>query len=209
MRWGLLLLMLGAALAWLSLGDRMSPLAMYVVELDGVVGIPLFGPALVLGAALTLRALFADAGSSAVSARHQPRLQRPPSGATRGAPATRDAPSGNDWRDLVFAQARSLPLESGCRLQLGRPGAPVALLIERCTVEQARRSARTLARFLSTAPVPPRVRVTIRDCPPPATPWGHLIEGIFREFFPRGAFRSVGQGDSVELLFSDPDPRWR
>ncbi len=109
----------------------------------------------------------------------------------------------------MFAQARSLQLESGCRLQMGRPDAPFALLIERSTVEQARRSIRVVARFLSTAPVPPRLRVTIRGCAPPATPWSHLTEGIFREFFPRSAFKTISQDSGVDVLFNDPDPRWR
>jgi len=211
MKLGLVLLLTGGMLGYLTVVDRMSPVALYAVELDSTVGVPVWAVLLAVGALLMVRALFSGRKRPPV----EQRLKRSYAAQQNEDSQREDrqraaAPSGagGDWRSDIFNQARALALEGGARVQLNRNNAPVGLLLERSTTERARRNIEALARFLSTIPVPARARLTFKDCPTPGTPWGKLVEGAFRQHFAAGSFRVVSQRDEIDVLFSDPDPRW-
>jgi len=207
MKLGIVLLLTGGMLGYLTVVDRMSPVALYAVELNTAAGVPVWAILLAAGALLMVRALFSGRKKAAPVEQRlkskyatQKREQNQRTQAQVGA--------GGDWKSDVFNQARALALEGGARVQLNRNNAPVGLLLERSTTERARRNIAALARFLSTVPVPPRARLTFKDCPPPATPWGKLVEGAFRQHFAVGAFRVVSQRDEVDVIFGESDPRW-
>lgn len=209
MKLGLMLLTAGAALGYLTVVDRMSPAALYAVELDTRAGVPVWAILVAAGALLTVRALW---GKRRKPAPVEERLRRKYDARARAedqrsAAAARSA-GASDWKTDVFNQARALPLEPGIRVQLGHGAAPLGLLLERTTQEKARRNIDAFARFLATIPAPPRVSLDFRGCPPPATPWGKMVEGVFRGHFGAGSFRVISQSERVDVMFNQPDSRW-
>jgi hypothetical protein len=204
----LLLLAIAGALAWLSLSDRRSPLALDVVEWDSRLGVPLW-VALALTGALVLVLSFlgrsSDTGSEATPS--------PPAGSgPPQAPGPTDrhtAPSAG-WREEVVARARALSWEDGVSLALDAgPDLPFELRLRRATPERTRRSLGTLARFLSAIPSPGRVRVVFEGGLDGDHARNKLVEGILRQHFPPGDLRAVGTQDHVDVIFTRPDPRWK
>ncbi|MCB9762367.1 MAG: hypothetical protein H6739_21400 [Alphaproteobacteria bacterium] len=200
---GIGLMLLAAGLAWLSVGDRVSALALSVVEWEGRLGVPLWAPLGALGLAMLL---FAPKRDKVLPA-DAPRRWRPP---------PPEPAAGDDWRDAVFEQAAALDFGPGVDLQVeprgeggyGAAAVPFTLELDRRTPEQARRAVTTFAGFLAAVPLPPRVRIRFRDCPPPEQPRAKQVTGCLRAHFPAMRFRVVGSGDRVDVMFEDADGRW-
>jgi hypothetical protein len=165
------------------------------------------------GGALVLRAVMTSrkpepSTADRISQYNRRQAAASPGGASGAAAPAAGGGDPGDWQADVFNQARALALESGGRIQLGQPPAPIQLLLERSTVERARRNLDAFARFLATAPLPPRTRVIFKSCPAPPTPWSKLAEGVFKRHFAAGSFKVVSRHEELDIIFSEPDPRW-
>lgn len=220
---GVLLLAVALGLGWLSLGDRRSPLALSVVELDGKLGLPLAAPVGLLG--LVLLALpRKKAGSSreptrapaARSPSSPPPLAAAPSPTSaKGEPP--QAPSSGTpsletqgWLAALSSQVARLPLEAGASVLLEPERAPpVQLILTRLTPERARRSVELFAELLATMPTPPRACVRYEGCVATTTPRNHQVVAAMRRYFSGEAFVVTQHEEVVELVFRAPDPRWR
>ncbi len=190
-----LLLALAGGLAWLTLGDRSSALALHALELEGTLGLPLWtvvgGPGLLLLGWRLVRA----GGAPAPAARSHPRGPEP-------APATK-LPA-----DLAGAAA-ALALPPGARLLVEPRGtAPLRLVLEQCTEHRARRALEAVAGLLARGPRPPRLRIDIHDCPPPTTPWHHIVAAALATALPRGETKVLRQAHGVDVMLLRPDPSW-
>ncbi|MCB9746198.1 MAG: hypothetical protein H6741_24090 [Alphaproteobacteria bacterium] len=196
-----LLLVAAVALAWLSLGDRLSPAAMHVVEWEGRLGAPLWALTGALGVALGL--LGGRGAKPPPAPARQPRPAKP----------TPQEALGEDWMEELHQRAAALDLGPGCSLRVasGKEAAQGAFVLEltRRTPEQARRAVVAFAGFLAGAPTPPRARIRFVDCPAPAIPRAKQVSGALRGAFAPDAVTVTGTEDRVELLFRDPDPRWQ
>ncbi|HCH66047.1 MAG TPA: hypothetical protein DFR83_24810, partial [Deltaproteobacteria bacterium] len=63
--------------------------------------------------------------------------------------------------------------------------------------------------LLAGLPLPPRVRVSMRRCPQPNTPWHHVVGAALGEHLPRSEFKVVPGADGVDVMFFRPDSSWR
>jgi len=201
---GILLLLAAGGLAWLTWGDRMSPAALDVVELNGRLGIPVPIPLAGLGMLLVLASL-RGRKRPPPRPRAQPRPRR-----TTG-DVVSQAPDGGGWLQEICARALALRWEEGVRLELDmEANIPFALRLERVTPERARRAMDEFARFLASIPTPRRARVIFVDCQQAAKLAPHRqADGVFRRHMPSDAYRIVGQQDWADVLFSQPDTRWQ
>ena len=196
---GTLALVAAAPLAYFSVVDRTSTWALHVVELDGQLPTPVW--ALLLGVGVV--ALGADRlRTMARSAPQAP--ERAPVVRRRAAPQL--APD----RDGFVARVRRLSLPTGARLLVDDPPTiPLHLLVEEAPEKRVRRAVGAVAGMLSDAPLPPRLRVSMRRCPEPLTPWHHLVSAALAEHLPRSEFKVVPGVDGVDVMFHRPDPSWR
>ena len=202
---GLLLIVIGGGLGWLSYGDRRSPVALQVVEWDGLLGIPLASIALGLGLAFLLVGILKSVGRRMPPA--PPPRAPPPRPRRIGAPAGAAMP--DDWRGAAEAAANDLLLEDGARLEGGvSPGLPYVLVLQRMPRERARRAIEAYAGLLAGMPTPPRGRVTVAEVEGPGAPMHHLVAGLLSRHFGREAFSVVPTEGRVEIRFNQPDPRW-
>lgn len=197
---GTLLLLAAAPLAWLSLGDRRSTVALHVVEWDGRLHLPLYGWALILGVALVV----------ATRRRVRPTAApRPGPNAIRksAAEATLD---GMSFRQSVLSRAGVLPLGDGARILADEiEGVPLTLVLEHVPPVRARKAVETLGLFLSSLPTPPRVAVVFRDCPEGGAPRNHQVAGALATHLPRAGFRTIANADRVDVIFVQPDVAWQ
>lgn len=195
---GLLLLVAGAGLAWLTLVDRASALALTVVEWEGRVGLPLWALALGTGVVAVL--------TSWRPRRSAPPPPPPPRAEVRPAPEA----GGGTWVEEVERRAAALTFEPGAllTLDLERPIA-FELHLSGMPPERARRAMTTFADFLGMVPTPERARIHFKDCTPPPVPRAKQVMGALRRRYAPDDVNVVGTGDEVELIFARPDPRWR
>lgn len=195
---GVLVLFAAVALYVLVEVDRRSTLALNVVEWQGAVGLPLWMVAGVLG--LVLIGLSWPRRRRSALAKPSRPDRRP------------DAPlSASDvgWLAAVQARVRSLPLEPGATVEVDpRRTPPVLLLLDRVTPERARRSVEAFAELLASLPTPPRAAITWRDCPPGGAPHPQIVTAALRRYLPRDRFSVTMHEETVEIRFTDPDPRW-
>ena len=213
---GLVLVVVGAGLLWLSVGDRQSALALSVVELDGKLPVPLgslIGAAGVLLVGKDLLGRILGGGKDEPLPARQQQLrdglagQRNTGGRGDATPLRIDP--GEDWKAVLRARARQEVYEPGVRIELDpAAGVPFALVLDSPSPEQLRRNVDQFAAFLSTIPTPPRVMVRFATGTEPIAPRKHLVAGVFRRYFPAGA-QVVPQQDRLAIMLPDPDPRWR
>ena len=203
------------ALAYLSVFDRMSPMALTVVEWETKVHLPLyclsFAAALVSGVVAFIPRFFQGLDGRKVKRRTAPKTVAPPP----KAPSNQKPqlalvpPPGGDWVQDMVARALALSWEGGVSLLLDdAENVPFTLVLDRVTAEKARRAADALARFCKAIPTPPRVRVRYKDCQDPEVPWHKMVQGTFRRHFTQDQVRVVSQDGWVDVMFGQPDPRW-
>lgn len=197
---GILLLLGAAGLGWLGYGDRRSPLALSVVELDGRLGFPL---ALVVGLAGLALVL--------IPRRRAPAPRSAP-GRGPAAPVRASAPplETEGWLAAINGQINRLSWEAGAGVlvDLGRTP-PVQLSLERLTPERARRSVELFAELLAGIPTPPRAAIHYEGCVQAGPPRHHAVTAALRRYFPADAFSVTAHEDTVEVVFRRPDARWR
>ncbi|HND29185.1 MAG TPA: hypothetical protein PKY30_21315 [Myxococcota bacterium] len=186
------LIFLAVGLAWLSYGDRMSPLAVTVVEVDQRLGVPanvIVGAVGVIGLLLSLRN---SIGSRDV------------------APPPRRAPAqglDTDWKRRVHEDAAGLPLEVGAHIEHDKAGVALTLVLQRLPPERARRCIDVFCTFLARIPAPPRARIRFVDCADAGLPRHNIVQGIARRHLGE-SLHVTAHDDMVDIRFLQPDPRW-
>jgi len=186
-------------LGYASVVDRKSTWALSVVELDGQLPTPLWGVLLGLGVLLVGYSRLAELTRTASSGSgHAPVVRR------------RSAPQRPADRDGLVQRIRALPLPMGARLLLDDPPTiPLHLVVEEAPEKRVRRAVGAVGVLLAGLPLPPRMRVSLRKCPEPLTPWHHIIAAALAEHLPRSEFKVVPGLDGVDILFHRPDPSWK
>jgi len=198
---GSLLLLLAAGLAWLSVGDRMSPTALSVVELDGQLGFPLY-------------ALSAGVGLAMIAASALGRRPPGPRRAVRSPAPSMPVPdiaAGDDsqWVPAVVRAAQALRWPPGASLKLdAADGVPFELRLEGMPPAAEARSMTALVRFLASIPLPPRVRVSFHSSQGRVDSLHHKVRAAFRDRFPAESVQVLSQGEAVDVLFFAADPCW-
>jgi hypothetical protein len=215
----LVLFAAGAALAWLSHFDRVSPLALTIVELESRVGFPFWPPFLTVGAVLFLVQIW----------HARPRVRHPVRSLTRDAPrpwpARAGAPASEGagdtvepgppaepvatWLGTVRESARTVSDDPMGKVRFdAAPGVPIVLVLTGVTREQARRRVSAYAAWLATIPVPPTARVRLVSSPDIESPLHGIFRGELARHFPAEAFHVTSAHEGADAVFSWPDPRW-
>lgn len=196
---GFWLLVAAAPLAYASVIDRTAAWALYVVEVDGKLPTPLWGILLALGFVLMGVSRLSQMASAAPEAPGRGPVVR-----------RRAAPQMASDRDSLVQRIRALPLPSGARILVDDPPTiPLHLVVEEAPELRVRRAVGAVGVLLAGLPTPPRMRVSMRKCPEPLTPWHHIIGSALAEHLPRSEFKVVPGVDGVDILFHRPDPSWR
>jgi hypothetical protein len=205
-----LMFLVAAGLYWLSEVDRMSPLALSVVELDGWLGLPLWLVAGTLAMSWGVRLLV--------------KAVTPPPPAPPARPLTRDAgrvvpfpggapgaaaPAGPDWFALLREQSRQISDDAMGRVRFDEtPEVPFTLVLTGVTHEQARRRIAAFAAWLATIPTPPVARVRVVSSPDIEGPLHGLFKGELARNFPPDAVTVMSRADGTDARFARPDRRW-
>lgn len=212
---GSLLLLLAVGLFYLAELDRMSPLALQVVELDtklapltlysvvALAGFLLWGPSIV-------RAFVKDNQVRRPSrAGHRPAQQRA-RGDQRGADPQARPGGSRPFREGVLSQVRAWDGGQGARLLIDQSlGVPFTLVLEHLSPRHCERAVGELALLLQQVPLPPRIRVIFDQCPEGPAPRHHLVSKALGTVLTHGTFKATALADSVEVMFYSPDPRYR
>lgn len=196
---GLLALVAAAPLAYASVVDRTSAWALSVVELDSQLPTPLWAILLTVGIlALGVEKLRDMARPSSTGGGSGPVVRR------------RAAPQVSSGRDGLVQRVRALPLPTGARLLVDDPPTiPLHLVVEEAPEKRVRRAVGAVGVLLAGLPLPPRMRVSMRKCPEPLTPWHHIISAALSEHLPRSEFKVVPGVDGVDVMFHRPGPGWK
>ncbi|MFT5682071.1 MAG: hypothetical protein ACI8RZ_002989 [Myxococcota bacterium] len=198
---GVLLLILTAGLAWLTLGDRMSPMALSVVEWESQIGLPL-APITGFAGIIALALGFRTRKKSPAPTPSRPQTHAP------GVKPT-ISPTAKDWVSDVIGRAQALTLEDGASIKLDvGSDIPFTLHLERVTPAGERRSLDAFSTFLSTIPTPKRAKVLFIGSNATGVPRQHAVRGSLRRVFHATAFQVVAQQSEVDVLFFTPDPCW-
>lgn len=206
---GVLLLLVGAALLYLGEFDRKSELALYVVEVDSRLRfIKAWALAGLAGVALVLPGLLAPLlrrggvdGPSRAGHRSSPRPV--------GGPSPAFASSGGSWSEAVRARLRAYE-GAGCRILFDQAqGLPVTLQLEHLSPRHVDEAVAALGQLFQTLPLPPRLRVRFLHCPEGPGPRHHQVARALGQHIDPGRFKAVANADQVDVIFHDPDPRWR
>lgn len=198
---GVLLLLLAAGLGWLTQVDRMSPLALSVVEVESQIGFPLALIAAVAGIVMLVLGFRKRPAPPAPQAEERPNH-------TAGVKPSISATS-SEWVSDVIGRAQALPLAAGASITLDKGSEiPFTLLLNRVTPEVERRSLDAFSSFLSSIPTPKRAKVVYVGANATGVPRQHVVRGTLRRVFHAAAFQVVAQEDEVDVLFFTPDPCW-
>lgn len=194
---------LTAGLWYLSAADRMTPLALRVVELEGQVGVPLWMPGLVVTTAAALLAWLEA----------RPARPSPPRATPRSVPSRVEAPAAapreGEWYAAARAAAHALPLAPSGEVRFDEAvGLPFTLRLRGATVEQARRRLELYVAFLASVPTPPKGRVYLESSPDVQVAPIHLVNAAMKRHFAAEDYQVVNHGSGVDVLFVRPDPRW-
>ena len=211
-------LVLAAVLAWLSLADRMSPLAMYVVELEAAIGVALWIPFGVIGAAMLAWASrvrpkeIMQRRETQESQRHRvSEPGRPPRASVQHSPGV-SLGLGSDaagWRTVIDTRALRLPVGPQGKMRIDEvPEVPYTLVLTGVTPQQARNRLALFAELLSGMPTPPVARVRLESAPDVGGPIHKLLSAQLSRFFALGTFHVVSRSDGADIRFAQPDPRW-
>lgn len=205
---GVLILVAAAVLAWLSVVDRVSPLAVQVVEWESAVHFPLWILLAVIGAALLANGL--RPRPKPVAGRRQTvtrERQRRVQAEAEGPPA--EGPPAEGWRSALDARARALSVEPQGRIKVDETvGVPYTLVLRNATPQQARTRFAAFAGLLSSMPTPPAARVRVESSPDIGGPIHKALAAELERFFPTDAFQVLSRSDGADVRFTRADPRW-
>jgi hypothetical protein len=205
--WTLGLLAVTAAVSGVLHFDRMSPMAMDLVEIETALGFPL--PA-VLGAITLLLWMF-DRKSRPNSSRFASSKPTPKrTGTTGSTEAQRDAIAPTeDWFEHAKASAKSLNLPQGARILLDPSlPCPIVLILSQTPPERSKRAIQMMALWISSIPTPPRARVEFEHCPKSPSPRHHQVAGSLAEYIDRSQYRTSSDLDAVDIFFFHPSSCW-
>ncbi len=198
-------LILGAVAAATLLGPgRHLAAAMYLVELETALPVPLVPTLAGAGAALLLGSLLQRRGRRGAGTARD----RSQAWATR-APAEPITTEEPDRQKRVLVRASGLELEQGISLLL--PGGlrrEFVLQIGDVPPMRARRALDTLARFASEIPTPPILIVRFDGYREVGSPRKTAVAGAFSQHFRRADFTIGPVGDGLAVRFVEPDSRW-
>ncbi len=200
-------LALTATTAGLLHFDRMSSIALNLVELETAIGVPI--PA-VLGACALLSWFFERKNRTPAKAYKTTRAPSQRSSASKPtSEITNTFDPDRDWFEQTKSAAKAMTLPAGARLSLDpkRP-CPVELHLEQAPPERAKRAIVQMASWIASVPTPPRARVVFDHCPEGGSPRHHQVAGALAEHLDRSQFRTSTDLDAVNIFFHHPDPRW-
>ena len=223
MIFGVALLIAAGGLAWLSVADRMSPLAMEVVEVETALGVPLWVPIAALGVVALVMAM-RPRSTTVVERRETQESERqrgltdgrgqrtrpPPSRVEKAGPdAEPETDAGTSWRAVINTRALRLPVGPQGRMKIDEvPEFPFTLLLRDCTPQQAKNRYALFAELLAGMPTPPAARVRLESCPEIGGPIQKPLAAELARFFAPGSFHVVGRADGADVRFAEPDGRW-
>lgn len=199
---GILLLLAAGAVGYLTVIDRQSSIALSVVEIDGMLPVPIY-------------ALLGLAGAVLIGVDVVKRLSRPKAGpvteARRRGPTMRTIDGGQaGFRQRVTERAQGLALPEGCALLIdAQAGVPFTLLLDQVPPGRGKRAIEQTGSFIASLPVPPRLVVEYKSCPPSTGPRHNEVRGALSARVPRGSFRVTSHVDRVDVVFLQPDPVWK
>jgi hypothetical protein len=192
------MLLAAVGLGWLSIGDRVSPVALMVVEWETRIGIFFYQPLALVG--------LVSLGISIIPAREAAPRRRPSERAPQATHST--YPEGVRWAPQVFQNARQLTWEIGASLELERmPGTPFELKLSQMPPASEQRSLEQLARFIASIPTPHRVSVRFLGSQA-SNNVHHRVRAAMRQVFSPSDFQVLRQDQEVLIVFHSPDPRW-
>lgn len=187
----------GGLLALLHL-DRQSALALTLVEKLGDMGNGLGGGLALVGFLLLILPGKAKAA--------------PPPPAPTPKPPPAPVPTvlaPDDWLGALRLAAQALPLDRGATVEIDPTRrVPISLQARRLTPEQLRRAIDTFCGFLVEGPVPERAAMFFIDCPPSISTRQSDVRAALRRKGYDTPVQVAEHGDTVELRFTAPDPRW-
>ncbi|MAY81473.1 MAG: hypothetical protein CL930_11900 [Deltaproteobacteria bacterium] len=189
--------------------DRVSPIALHLVELEQRIGIPLPGLLFLVG--LTW---FGLAWRKAPKRRpQQTTIQRTSGKRTQrdgDTPAVITAEAGTpEWKLQIGASAKRIKLPAGARMEIDSDNKyPIILTIEQAPSERCKRAITMVASWIATIPTPPRLKIKFNQCPEGGVPRHHQVSGAFAQSHSRGHYKVIRHLDEVDVLFSHPDPQW-
>ncbi len=114
-----------------------------------------------------------------------------------------------DWLSAAMSRARELDPGTGSkvRMAIGTP-TPFSLQFVSVPPDRRRRAVEQFAGFLASIPTPGRATIHYRSCTGDDAARQVVVSTALRQVFPDGNYKVFRQGDSVEIIFKDPDPRW-
>lgn len=117
---------------------------------------------------------------------------------------------GSPWRQEIMAQLRGYDGGTGARIVTDDAmGVPLVLVLEHLSPRHCERAIGALGDLLSWIPLPPRVRIRFDNCPEGPAPRHHLVGKALGAVLDPGVFKAVSTADQVDVMFLNPDPRWR
>ena len=205
-RLGIVFILAGALLYGVSEVDRRSELALRLVELDGLLPLPSWVIALIVGVAIAVfggkRSKKRQSLAIEPHRREEPRPgnedQQPP------------FPGGGRPERIELQEAADrLDLPRGASILIDRVKyVPFTLRLERTTPEGTRRSIDRFASFLAGIPAPRRASIYYIDVIDSGVPKQNQALGALRKYIPAGAIAVTSQKDRVDIQFNNPDSFW-
>ena len=189
--------------------DRRSSLALGLVEIEGILGLPL-SPMLGCAALLLFSGGYLRGEFSQPAGRRTQQTSRTRSPSQAAAhPGSHAVVPGAHWSDAAIAAAKEIPFPAGARLTFDpNLPTPIHLHLEHAPPERCKRAIALLGRWVASVPTPPRVRISFDGCPEGGSPRHHQVSGALAKHLPRADFKAVSALDAVDVIFVRHDPRW-
>ena len=213
-----------SGLGYLLYVDRQTTVALHMVEVQSMFGVPIPALLAVLGAILmvwSIKVRHSDGGVSkrratiSASVRERPASSVAPKLTQRPHPVKTasvhdESDTQNTWWTQMRHSCNGITLPPGARIVLDptRP-CPIVLHLEMAPPERCKRAIRAVSAWFATFSIPPRFRVVFDHCPEGPSPRHHMVSGAIASEIDRGGFKVISDRDSVDVLFHHPDPHWK
>ncbi|NOY26976.1 MAG: hypothetical protein GXP62_13990 [Oligoflexia bacterium] len=120
------------------------------------------------------------------------------------------ATQASPWREEIMNQLRRFDGGPGARIVTDDAmGVPLVLVLENMAPRHCEDAITTLGQLLTWIPLPPRVRIRFENCPEGPAPRHHLVGKALGSVIDPGVFKAVSNANQVDVMFLNPDPRWR